>query len=152
MKIISSNNESFLMTPELEIELSVIDSGIIFSEIEGKIVIIVKDSEKMVSSLSAPSSIKIIFTYIDRPEFPAVNSDIRVKTEKGLSVKYDYFINAESEYELNLLNEILNQKEISLFLFSDIVRKIRGILPSPVINVCTFSLREVVASCELAHV
>ena len=121
MKIISSNNESFLMTPELEIELSVIDSGIIFSEIEGKIVIIVKDSEKMVSSLSAPSSIKIIFTYIDRPEFPAVNSDIRVKTEKGLSVKYDYFINAESEYELNLLNEILNQKEISLFLFSDIV-------------------------------
>ena len=121
MKIISSNNESFLMTPELEIELSVIDSGIIFTEIEGKIVIIVKDSEKMVSSLSAPSSIKIIFTYIDRPEFPAVNSDIRVKTEKGLSVKYDYFINAESEYELNLLNEILNQKEISLFLFSDIV-------------------------------
>ena len=121
MKIISSNNESFLMTPELEIELSVIDSGIIFSEIEGKIVIIVKDSEKMVSSLSAPSSIKIIFTYIDRPEFPAVNSDIRIKTEKGLSVKYDYFINAESEYELNLLNEILNQKEISLFLFSDIV-------------------------------
>ena len=121
MKIISSNNESFLMTPELEIELSVIDSGIIFTEIEGKMVIIIKDSEKMVSSLSAPSSIKIIFTYIDRPEFPAVNSDIRVKTEKGLSVKYDYFINAESEYELNLLNEILNQKEISLFLFSDIV-------------------------------
>ena len=121
MKIISSNNESFLMTPELEIELSVIDSGIIFTEIEGKIAIIVKDSEKMVSSLSPPSSIKIIFTYIDRPEFPAVNSDIRVKNEKGLSVKYDYFINAESEYELNLLNEILNQKEISLFLFSDIV-------------------------------
>ena len=121
MKIISSNNESFLMTPELEIELSVIDSGIIFTEIEGKIAIIVKDSEKMVSSLSPPSSIKIIFTYIDRPEFPAVNSDIRVKSEKGLSVKYDYFINAESEYELNLLNEILNQKEISLFLFSDIV-------------------------------
>ena len=121
MKIINSNIESFEMTPELEIELSVIDSGIIFTEIDGEIAIIVKDSEKMVSSLLGPSSIKISFTYIDRPEFPAVNSDIRVKSEKGLSVKYDYFINAESEYELNLLSEILNQKEISLFLFSDIV-------------------------------
>ena len=121
MKITSKKDNIGPLSAELEIELSIIDSGIIFTQINEAVVIILKDSVKMTASLSKLKSVNLKFTYIDRPEFPAVNSELILKTDKDLSVKYDYFFNCESEYELNLLNEFLNQKVISLFLFSDIV-------------------------------
>jgi len=127
MKIIQKETNNYQLPAELEIELSIIDSGMIVTNINDEIVIILKDSKKMTSSLSELISVNLKFTYIDRPEFPAVNSELRLKTSKELSVKYDYFFNFESEFEMNLLNEILNQKVISLLLFSDIVVKSFGI-------------------------
>lgn len=127
MKIIQKETNNYQLPAELEIELSIIDSGMIITNINDEIVIILKDSKKMTSSLSELISVNLKFTYIDRPEFPAVNSELRLKTSKELSVKYDYFFNFESEFEMNLLNEILNQKVISLLLFSDIVVKSFGI-------------------------
>jgi len=121
MKIIQNETNNYQLPAELEIELSIIDSGIIFTNINGEIVIILKDSSEMTTSLSELITAKLKFTYIDRPEFPAVNSELRLKTSKELSVKYDYFFNFESEYEMKLLNDIFNKKVISLFLFSDIV-------------------------------
>lgn len=127
MKIIQKETNNYQLPAELEIELSIIDSGMIITNINDEIVIILKDTNKMTSSLSELISVNLKFTYIDRPEFPAVNSELRLKTSKELSVKYDYFFNFESEFEMNLLSEILNQKVISLFLFSDIVVKHFGI-------------------------
>jgi len=127
MKIIQKETNNYQLPAELEIELSVIDSGMIITTINDEIAIILKDSKKMTSSLSELISVNLKFTYINRPEFPAVNSELRLKTSKGLSVKYDYFFNFESEFEMNLLSEILNQKVISLFLYSDIVVKHFGI-------------------------
>lgn len=127
MKIIQKESGIHQLPAELEIELSVIDSGIIITSIDNEIDIILKDSDEMTSSLSELTAANLKFTYIDRPEFPSVNSELRLKTAKGLSVKYDYFFNCESDFELNLLNEIQNQKVISLFLFSDIVVKHFGI-------------------------
>ncbi len=127
MKIIQKEPNNYQLPAELEIELSIIDSGMIITNINDEIVIILKDSKKMTSSLSELISVNLKFTYIDRPEFPAVNSELRLKTSKELSVKYDYFFNFESEFEMNLLSEILNQKVISLLLFSDIVVKHLGI-------------------------
>ena len=129
MKIIQNETNNYQLPAELEIELSIIDSGIIFTKTIEDIAVILKDSGEMISSLSELDSVKLKFTYIDRPEFPAVNSELRLKTSKGLSVKYDYFFNFESEVEMNLLNDIFNQKEIYLFLFSDIlVREFKIIL------------------------
>lgn len=123
MKIIK-NSENYPPLPnELEIELSLIDSGMIISEINGNVVFIIKDSVEMTSSLTGIKSLSLNFTYIDRPEFPSVNTELKLKTAKNLSVKYDYFFNYESEYEMKLLTLILNQREISLFLFSDILIK-----------------------------
>lgn len=127
MKIVQKETSNYQFPAELEIELSIIDSGIIFTAIDDEVDIILKDNPEMISSLSELVSVNLKFTYIDRPEFPAVNSELRLKTAKGLSVKYDYFFNFESEFEMNLLNEIMNQKVISLFLFSDIVVKHFGI-------------------------
>ncbi len=127
MKIMNKNETVGPLSAELDIELSIIDSGIILTEINEEVVIILKDSARMTESLSELRTVNLKFTYIDRPEFPAVNSELRLKTDKDLSVKYDYFFNCESEYEMHLLNEISNQKVISLFLFSDIVIKHFGI-------------------------
>lgn len=123
MKIIQKEINNYQLPSELEIELSIIDSGMIFTNINDEIAIIIKDSSEMTSSLSELMSVNLKFNYIDRPEFPAVNSELRLKTFKELSVKYDYFFNFESEFDMNLLNEIFNQKVIYLFLFSDIVVK-----------------------------
>ena len=123
MKIIQKKTNNYQLPAELEIELSIIDSGIIFTYINEEIVIIIKDSDNMISSLSDLKSVNLKLEYIDRPEFPAVGSELRLKSSKELSVKYEYFFNIESEHEMNLLNDILNQKEIYLFLFSDIVIK-----------------------------
>ena len=123
MKIIK-NSENYPPLPnELEIELSLIESGMIISEINDNVVFIIKDSVEMTSSLTGIKSLNLNFTYIDRPEFPSVNTELKLKTAKNLSIKYDYFFNYESEYEMNLLTLILNQREISLFLFSDILIK-----------------------------
>ncbi len=123
MKIIKNTEKYSRLSNELEIELSLIDSGMIISEINGDIVIILKDSVEMTSALTGIKSLSLNFTYIDRPEFPSVNTELKLKTSKNLSVKYDYFFNYESEYEMDILTLILNQREISLFLFSDILIK-----------------------------
>ena len=77
----------------------------------------------MVSSITKIDSLSLKFTSIPRPEFPTVSSELKLKSESGLSVKYDYFFNCESEYELNLLNAILNQNEIELYFLTDIPEK-----------------------------
>ena len=123
MKILQKESDNYQLPSEIEIELSVIDSGMIFTDIDDENVIILKDSAKMISSLSDLNSLSLKFEFIDRPEFPAVGSELRLKTSRGLSVKYDYFFNFESESEMDLLNEIYNKKLISLFLFSDILVK-----------------------------
>jgi len=123
MKIIKNTEKYPRLSNELEIELSLIDSGMIISEINGDIVFILKDSVEMTSALTGIKSLSLNFTYIDRPEFPSVSTELKLKTSKNLSVKYDYFFNYESEYEMDILTLILNQREISLFLFSDILIK-----------------------------
>ena len=121
MEIIKKTEKISQLPNELDIELSLIDSGMVITEINGEIIIVLKDSESMISALKNTVSAKIDFTYIDRPEFPSVNLDLRLNTEKDLSIKYSYFFNTEAEYELNLLANILNQKEVYLCLFSDIL-------------------------------
>ena len=98
-----------------------IQSGMVFTELEDKIILILKETAEMVSALITVNSAKMDFEYIDRPEFPSIGADLRMKTVKGLSVKYSYFFNSEAEYELNLLEKILNQREVYLCFFSDIL-------------------------------
>lgn len=121
MKIIKKLNYKINLPNELEIELSLIDSGMVITEIESEIAVIIKDSENMISGLVDTESAKINFTYIDRPEFPAINSDLKLRTKNGLSVKYSCFFNTEAEYDLNLLRKLLNQREIYLYFLSDML-------------------------------
>ena len=127
MKNIDIKTHIDSLPAEHELELSIIETGMIVTEINNEILVIIKDTPEMTSSLKELSSASIKFTFIEKPEFPTINSDFRIKTENGLSVKYDYFFNSESEYEMNLLYEILNQKSISLILYSDIVVKNFGL-------------------------
>ena len=124
MKIISATNPDDL-TPsnDLEIELSIIDSGLIITEVENKVIFIIKDSATMIRGFTNLKSASLNFTSIPRPEFPAISAELKLKTDRGLSVKYDYFFTVESEYELNLLRTIINQNEINLYLLTDIPEK-----------------------------
>jgi len=124
MKIISSTNfPDFNPSNDLQIELSLINSGLIVTEADNSVIFIIKDSPEMIEGLGNLKSLLLKFTPIDKPEFPTINAKLKLKTEKNLSVKYDYFFNSESEYELNLLQSILNQNQIKLYYLTDIAEK-----------------------------
>lgn len=92
MKIISpARSENYDISNELEIELSVIESGLVVAKVESSIAFIIKDSGKMVERLSGLRSALLNFKRISRPEFPTINVELRLKTVCGLSVKYGYF-------------------------------------------------------------
>ncbi|MGI9554087.1 MAG: hypothetical protein ACR2NC_04110 [Thermodesulfobacteriota bacterium] len=121
MKILSSAKTGNLnLSNDLQIELSLINSGLIITEADGSVIFIIKDSTEMINSLSGLKSLSINFTSIDRPEFPTINTVLKLKTDRDLSVKYDYFFNSDSEYELNLLQTLLNQNDIKICFFTDI--------------------------------
>ncbi|MGI9534220.1 MAG: hypothetical protein ACR2NW_04665 [Thermodesulfobacteriota bacterium] len=121
MKIISSaKTENLILSNDLQIELSLINAGLIITEPESSVIFIIKDSSEKINSLSNLKSVRLNFTSIKRPEFPTINIELKLKTDRDLSVKYDYFFNADSEYELNLLESILNQNVIKIYFFTDI--------------------------------
>ena len=124
MKIISATDPEFLnLSNDLQIELSLISSGLIIADIESSVIFIIKDTAEMIKGFYDLKSVSLNFTSIPRPEFPTVNCDLRLKNEKDLSVKYEYFFNSDSEYELNLLKALLNQNVINLYFFADIPEK-----------------------------
>lgn len=108
---------------DVNMELSLIESGFIITNLYGKVIFVIKDSVNMINSLIELDSIKISFDPIIRPEFPALNTELRIKSQKGLSVKYDYFFNLESEYELNHLSLLSGQGIIDLYLFDQCEKK-----------------------------
>jgi len=120
MEIISpirSNTLNF--SNELQIELSVIESGLIVTKVGNSVVFIIKDSEQMMEKLNDFDCLLLNFTKIPRPEFPAINAELKLKTIGELFLKYNYFFNPESEYELSLLHSILNQININLYFLTD---------------------------------
>ena len=124
MKIISSvksKNPNF--SNDLQIELSLIKSGLVITEAGNSVIFIIKDSDQIIKGLANLKSAFLNFTTIDRLEFPTINTRLKLKTDENISVKYDYFFNSDSEYELNLLQSILNQNYISLYFLTDITEK-----------------------------
>lgn len=119
MKIISPIKSNTLDLPnELQIELSVIESGLIVAEVESSVVFVIKDPEQTIENLSDLHSVLLNFTKIVRPEFPTINVELKLQTTGGISLKYDYFFNSDSEYELNLLHSALYQTHINLYFLS----------------------------------
>ena len=145
MKIISETDSEFLnLSNDLQIELSLISSGLIITDDENSVIFIIKDSAEMIKGFNDLKSVSLNFTSIPRPEFPTVNCDLRLKSEKDLSVKYEYFFNSESEYELNLLKAILNQKLINLYFITDIPEKCVKIeMEEPEVNQLEDCLNEI---------
>ena len=120
MNIISYGEaENLNLSNDLQIELSLISTGLIITDIEGKVIFLLKDSQNMINGLKELKSAAISIDPIERPEFPAVNLLLKLKTDKDLSVKYDYFFNFESDYDMNLLNNIGYQKKVDLYLFTE---------------------------------
>ena len=124
MKVQNAQQDAVLsLDDDVNMELSLIESGFIIINLHEKVVFIIKDSVNMIKGLIELDSIKISFDPIIRPEFPALNTELRIKSQKGLSVKYDYFFNLESEYEINHLGLLRNQGIIDLYLFDQCVKK-----------------------------
>ena len=115
--IIKYGIPGFETNVDLEISLSLIESGFFPFEKEGKLVFLIKESPVRIKSLVNLAQLKLKLQPIVRPEFPTLSTEIMIKNSKGVSFKYDYFSSIESQEEMNLMSKLLNQTEIELFFF-----------------------------------
>ena len=120
--IISNESKQIEISSDLNLSLSLIDSGCILFEEADEAVFLIKDSEAIVDTFSELISLKIAVKAIIRPEFPTILLEIKLKNKKNVSFKYDYFLSTESIEELNLLEKLNNQSQVELFFYDSCLR------------------------------
>ncbi|MGH7884213.1 MAG: hypothetical protein ACRENO_00805 [Thermodesulfobacteriota bacterium] len=102
---------------DLEIALSQIESGCIVSIIDNQNILIVK--EEKVSFFNEINKLDISFEHIERPEFPTVAIRLKIKTIKGLNLRYEYFSLTESPDEINFLKLLKENGSLDLYFVSE---------------------------------
>lgn len=121
-KIINNESEQIEVSNELNLALSLIDSGCILFEEADKAVFLIKDSETIIDTFSELKSLRLDTKAIIRPEFPTILVEIMLRNKKNVSFKYDYFLSTESEEELILIEKLNNQIQVELFFFDSFIR------------------------------
>lgn len=102
---------------DLEIALSQIESGCIASIIDNRNILFVKEDK--VSFFNEIDKLDIQFEHIERPEFPTVAIRIKIKTIKGLNLRYEYFSLTESQDEIDFLKLLKKNESLQLYFVSE---------------------------------
>jgi len=116
-EIISLENIIPDLNREQGLSLSQIESGCVIYEISEEICLILKDSCDRIRSLESLKGARLKFSPAMKLEFPNINMEMMLKTDNGLSVKYEYFFMTESEYDISLLDKIRQSGWLNSYLF-----------------------------------
>jgi|GEM_PF-4304592 len=116
-EIISLENIIPDLNREQGLSLSQIESGCVIYEISEEICLILKDSCDRIRSLESLKGARLKFSPAMKLEFPNINMEMMLKTDNGLSVKYEYFFMTESEYDISLLDKIRQSGWLNIYLF-----------------------------------
>lgn len=116
---ITGNIETIELPNDTLITLSQIESGCLFIQIEERALMILKENESVIENLSGLNSISINSELIERPEFPTIAAYIKVVTKSGETYGYEYFFNIESSEEMELYENITQQKKIEIVLYDE---------------------------------
>lgn len=115
-EIISTGKSRPELNREQELSLSLTESGCFIFETPEEICLILNDTEDMISSLKSLKSARLKFSSVMKIEFPNINLEILLKTQNGLSRKFEYFFMAESELDISLLQKIGEQGILNTYL------------------------------------
>ena len=121
LKPLFKNSESKIDDIELpfdmEISLSMIESGCLFVSLNQMATLIIISSREELLQLNNINKIPVPFELIARPEFPSVGMHIDINTVSNNPFKFDYFFNTESPEELELLKKLTIQNQFDMLLY-----------------------------------
>lgn len=121
LKPLFKNSESKIDDIELpfdmEISLSMIESGCLFVSLNQMATLIIISSREELLQLNNINKITFNFELIERPEFPSVGMHIDINTVSNNPFKFDYFFNTESPEELELLKKLTIQNQFDMLLY-----------------------------------
>jgi hypothetical protein len=104
------------LNSELEISLSLIESGCIATSINNETHFIFKHSEDVIESLRSIEKITFELECLKRPEFPTIVMLFCLEGTNNLH-RFEYSFAIESEQDMKLLEKLLEQDHFCIYFF-----------------------------------
>jgi hypothetical protein len=109
------------LNTELEISLSLIESGCIATSINDETLFIFKHSEDVIESLRRVETITFELECLKRPEFPTIAMLFCLEGTSDV-YRFEYPFAIESEQDMELLKKLLDQDHFSIYFFDERIR------------------------------
>lgn len=100
---------------ELELTLSLIESGCLATTLENKTSFIFKGDQRLIDSLKDTEKIRFDLECIKRKEFPSVVIHFDLLTKARLLYRFEYFFGIESSEEIKLLKNLKEQDHFDIY-------------------------------------
>ncbi len=119
LKPLFKNSDSTTEIPfDIEISLSMIESGCIFIPLNQMATLIIIESPDEINLLKNINKVTFNFELIERPEFPSLGMHIEINTASNKSFNFDYFFNTESEGDLEVLKKLKDQNYFDIHFYT----------------------------------
>ena len=104
--------------PDTALSLSLIDSGCLFAQINGKTAFIIKGSGDDFSIIKEFQAITIDFDLVEKAEFPSLAFFLNIETGSGRRLRFEYFFSMESGDETDILGKMCGDRRFDILLYS----------------------------------
>lgn len=104
------------LNSELEISLSLIESGCITASVNDETYFIFKHSEDVIDSLRRVKKVTFQLECLKRPEFPTIVMLFFLEGNKNL-YQFEYSFAVESDQEIELLKNLSEQDRFCIYFF-----------------------------------
>lgn len=105
------------LNSELEISLSLIESGCIAASINMETAFIFKESPEVIESLLGVEKIFFELKCLKRLEFPSVVMSFYLEDNDKNSYRFEHFFGIDSEEDMELLKKLSDQDHFYLYFF-----------------------------------
>lgn len=109
------------LNSELEISLSLIESGCIATSINNQTLFVFKHSEDVIDSLRRVEKITFELECLKRPEFPTIVMLFCLEGTDDL-YRFEYSFAITSEQDMELLEKLLEQDHFCIYFFDTRIR------------------------------
>ena len=103
---------------ELELTLSLIESGCLATTLENKTSFIFKADQRLIDSLKDIEKIRFDVECIKRKEFPSVVIYFDLITNEKKIYRFEYFFGIESDDEIKLLENLKEQDHFYIYFLA----------------------------------
>lgn len=118
----AQNEKPLRLNSELEISLSLIESGCIATSVSSETLFIIKSSSKTVESLRGSEKVSFRVECLKRPEFPIIVMLFYLEGKNNEVYQFDYSFGTESELDMELFRQLSGQTRFHIYFFDNQIR------------------------------